>query len=102
MNNFTPGPWFPVQDAFWSIEIHDGQRIASLVESEALYVDGTRYPENHSEANAHLISSAPDLLEALQDLVDYVEDMHRIGHIQRPVQASNAVRAILKAKGEEL
>lgn len=51
------------------------------------------------KANASLIAAAPDLLEALESMVEYVDFMHSIGHLQRPVQCSEACAAIAKAKG---
>jgi hypothetical protein len=63
--------------------------------------DGVKYwfgPE--SWANACVLRSAPDLLEALEALAEYVDRMHRDGHIQRPRQSSDAYAAIAKARGE--
>lgn len=51
------------------------------------------------KANARLIAAAPELLEALEAMVEYVDFMHSIGHLQRPVQSSEACAAIAKAKG---
>lgn len=93
----TPAPWTAVKGIFWSVENEEGYRIASCVESENIGL-----PErDDSQANALLIAAAPDLLEALQGLVEYIDHMHSIGHIQRPNQSSVAMEALFKALGVE-
>jgi hypothetical protein len=91
----TPGPW----DYGWRIQPngcptvgHKGLMVCMVAHS-AKVADQREI----ALANASLISAAPDLLEALAGLVEYVDRMHEIGHIQRPVQSSVAVRAIAKA-----
>lgn len=93
----TPAPWTAVKGIFWSVENEEGYRIASCMESENVGL-----PEKDaSEANALLLAAAPDLLDALQGLMEYVDRMHSIGHIQRPNQSCVALEAVHKALGVE-
>lgn len=55
--------------------------------------DGVR----EAQANARLIASAPDLLEALEGLLDFVRDLP---HTNDRTDVMAAVEAIAKAKGE--
>lgn len=113
MSKHTPGPWeiynltsvcsavgAPSGDGCQADQ-YDCWQIAECGFGQTL-VDGqmTSLGFDVVKANANLISSAPDLLEALDALADYVDEMHRIGHIQRPKQSSDARAAIAKARGE--
>lgn len=91
MSKHTEGPWSTNHVGFTHAK--NGACIAE-VGIDVL-------PFDEVEANARLIDASPDLLEALEELVAYVDEMHRIGHIQRPAQSSKAVLAIAKARGEE-
>jgi hypothetical protein len=53
-----------------------------------------------NDADYTLAVEAPELLKALEAMVEYVDFMHSIGHIQRPVQSLEACAAIARAKGE--
>ncbi len=76
MNHYTPGPW------------HSGMRPGPMIESLA---------------NAHLISSAPDLLASLIELESMVAEMlPKHGPCGWGELALNQAReAIAKAKGNE-
>lgn len=52
-----------------------------------------------NDADYTLAVEAPELLKTLEEMVEYVDFMHSIGHLQRPVQSSEACAAIAKAKG---
>ena len=96
----TLGPWrigTPGPNGCYTIGTERGLMTAMIAHS--IYELGQAEEAN---ANARLIAAAPELLEALQDLVDYVDEMHRIGHIQRPNQSSVAMAAIIKALYEKL
>lgn len=103
----TPGPWFATQGVCGQPSVltyRDDEHPETWNPRESgAYIamsigDHTEQRTSGNEwANAALIAAAPDLLVALEDLVDYVDEMHRIGHIQRPVQFSLARAAIAKA-----
>jgi gentisate 1,2-dioxygenase len=91
MSKHTPGPW-KIVDA-WNDHMVEGQN-----GEEIIWQDGPHGTPTINEANARLIAAAPDLLEALENLADYVDE--RAGDNEcRPIE--NARAAIAKAKGEE-
>lgn len=99
MSKHTPGPWrigTPGPNGCYTIGTDKGLMTAMIAHS-------VNDPSQEMEAkgNAALIASAPDLLEALEAMVEYVDRMHAIGHIQRPAQSSEAYAAIAKAKGDQ-
>lgn len=61
MNKHSKGPWIIVRGEDTTIANSQGQRIALEVSSHLRY--------EYREANAKLIASAPELLEALQTLL---------------------------------
>jgi len=99
----TPGPWqwsdeylTSNQDKTWSLLGADGYGILSC--------DGLgNSPQeigSNGRANARLISAAPDLLEALVDLIGWVPGANS-WHTDGPVNAVERARAaIRKARGE--
>ena len=102
MSKHTPGPWFPQKhEEGYGVRFtpHGGSSswwVADVIGSQ---------PDGFSdEANAHLISAAPDLLEALEIwLADYDEvaanpDFEPFPHAAERVAKTRA--AIAKAKGE--
>ena len=64
MSEHTPGPWFPINNgSYWDASTEDRQYstvIASIWETLGLETQ---------EANARLIASAPQLLEALNEIL---------------------------------
>lgn len=85
----TPGPWY------WGEE---------GLGNKNHIVFGKEYPaEMTSEANKDLIAAAPELLEALRQLRDYVEDVCAVSSSdcdkEHPLMLATA--AINKALGEE-
>jgi hypothetical protein len=110
-NNFTPGPWiigesdhFESQNGYGSIEIYSEFPFNWLASVKGLHV-GNKTKEE-VEANAKLITAAPELLEALDELVDIVEGLleeHRetiSAHIDS-FTLQTAKQAISKATGEK-
>jgi hypothetical protein len=61
----TPGPWALREDSCVIVDSVVGYPIAGT---------RTKRPEDENRANAHLISAAPDLLEALQEITDDYSD----------------------------
>lgn len=65
---YTKGEWFPVQYAnFWEIQIGRFYGDVSLTNEESC-------PD--AEANAKLMAAAPDLLEALKEVVRISDRKH--------------------------
>lgn len=90
MSNHTPGPW-KIVDA-WNDYMVEGQN-----GEEIIWQDGPHETPTINEANARLIAAAPDLLKALEGLLDcaiYGFDMPNDNQF-----ALNARAAIDKAKG---
>lgn len=94
----TPGAW-RITDDFIGVHDQQGRCIADM-DSEGAPDIG--YDE--SLANAHLIAAAPDMLAALEALLEGTceamsfLDTHLVEHL-KPL-ADAAERAIAKAKGE--
>ncbi|ELC6296689.1 hypothetical protein RJO53_002834 [Enterobacter hormaechei] len=81
----TPGPWY------WDFE---------GLGSKDVLVFGKGYPfEMTSEANKRLIAASPDLLEALQEMLNKAYKQN--WNDQYPDEVSKAQAAISKALGEE-
>lgn len=107
MSNHTPAPWVAVKHLHrnrkpsWGI--HAARPVASThapVGDGHIVNIGDRNHGDDVEANAHLISAAPDLLKALSDLVERCEAGHD------PHEELNllihAKSAISKATGKSL
>jgi hypothetical protein len=89
--NHTPAPWFAVQYAnCFDIQSEQGYCLNNVLDLEQ---------DDNAEANARLIASAPELLEALQSLL-YVAERWADG-VQFP-SIINAKEAIAKATGETI
>lgn len=93
----TTGPWSAEPTCpndgvnCWFIVSEDRKQVGS--------VDGYQ-GDPEREANARLIAAAPDLLEALQNVVDaWSSQFERQGHMA-PEWAKKARAAITKATGE--
>lgn len=75
MNEHTPGPWRstkrkPGEELNRLIHTKDGRHIA-----EVFQYQNHNYPDIDPEANAHLITASPDLLEALRSAEDTLKGM---------------------------
>lgn len=101
---FTPGPWatksarIPVDGEFdWCVSTSiDG---ADYVIAEAFGRVAEQIRPN-AEANARLMAAAPELYEALEELL---QDIQQYEAWQRPARAVDVARAaIAKARGEAL
>jgi len=91
----TPGPWYATGKLTRYVEARiDGGLIQEVAACGPTKADGGYGPQQ--EANARLIAAAPDLLEALKDMVDLVELLCPFdGPQQRKARA-----AIARATGE--
>ena len=95
----TPGPWVVGMSSdngihcIDAIDPKDGKRFEVC---EVWGIDHDKTECEISKANARLISSAPDLLEALEDLMEAVKDHYAAGGYEW----KQARAAIAKAKGE--
>ena len=96
--NISPAPWSVyINNAYhtsWIIRCYKGNQIAQV----ANYQDKSF--DINAEANAHLISAAPDLLDALENLL---EEQNGIPILRREKEYNDAIQkameAIVKAKG---
>ena len=89
----TPGPWLTDRNNF-----HAG-RIATVhgcKNNDWVEIWSTNWPENEDvqEANARLMAAAPDLLNALINLIEYWK-------LDETAEAHAAMIAINKALGRE-
>jgi hypothetical protein len=92
----TPGPWIS----------EPRNELAVNLGNETFYVTAKELPHTlamvNDEANARLIAAAPDLLEALEVALEYMEQVVRLDPTKSA--AKNQIKwietAIRKAKGE--
>lgn len=96
MNKHTPGPWHvvPYGDGNQKVVCSDeagNWRIAFMATSS-----GSREELAEIKANARLIAAAPELLEALKDLVTSVEALRVVG-LDKEIELARA--ALSKAEG---
>lgn len=99
MSKHTPGPW--CQDKWGSLQTADGRDV--LLRGVTTLGSGSDERIAEAEANTRLISAAPELLEALRELLSVYEGTVRSAHCQ--VEADNetvdmARAAIAKATGQ--
>lgn len=96
----TPGPWVIGPDA-----VDEKRRQEHLI-GLPRQPDGMSMTERVANyaANAHLIAAAPDMLEALEEMLaaHNISDLPTREEIDRLVRAEDAARAaIKKARGEK-
>lgn len=106
----TPGPWHPA----FNRDSEDGVNATSIYSEDGIYVadvyrgyvGSEDLKEVEQKANARLIAAAPELLEALDDLIHLAESaMLRAnydgGEYDIDGELSDARAAIAKALGED-
>ena len=91
MSGFTPGPWEWYNNLSGEkIGISDGVK-------DVLYVNHSESIVIPREKDAHLIAAAPDLYEALSDLVGILE-LDTRSYVVEAIRSARA--ALAKARGE--
>ena len=90
----TPGPWLTHKEGFSSIYIES--RIGGGMLQEVASCGPTGEGSDQQEANARLIAAAPELLEALAEIVSAADGE---GWNQLDPSLSKARAAIAKATG---
>lgn len=94
---YTKGPWCAeFGEAYRVRSKDDGGQIAIMMNLKGAHGLGGRRTGDEVAANARLISAAPDLLEALQEIVDAADGS---GWAQLDATLANARAAIAKALG---
>ena len=89
MSKHTAGPW-RIQESF----VNNGQRWSILFRDDSKWLASVLHNNNdESMANAKLMAAAPELLEALESLL---EQTRQYGHT---AEITAAEAAIAKAKG---
>ncbi len=71
MSKHTPGPWEAHLDEAYFVTGPDRGRVAIMTHLKGAHGLGGRRSGDESAANARLIAAAPDLLEALTDLLGW-------------------------------
>ena len=102
---FTPGPWElydallrPGFSANRILEIQDVTGAAVVAWSG---FDGVSQSKRERKANAHLIAAAPELYEALEELVSFLRAHVEHFKSYNPL-TEDALAALAKARGETL
>ena len=94
MSEYTPGPWVAHRNsAFWEIDADTSEglfKLGDVCASDPEHPDG-----GLQEANARLIAAAPELLEALEMMLD----MSEMGGFGKSAAEDTARAAIAKARG---
>ena len=100
MSKHTPGPWEVQRDSHLRFYITQPSDTPDRV--AGFYAEVRRFTPDIDQvkANAHLIAVAPDLLEALQSAVDWIEDDRFDDDYIGEQWYHDARAAIAKAKGE--
>jgi len=98
MNKHTQGPWQVNKKVKTVVETVEGGQGINLI-ADCSDPDGNR-SRAEDEANAMLIASAPELLEALEDIVKFYSDNIKIMPVAFQTFSDLAEQAIKKAKGK--
>lgn len=98
--NYTKGPWEKVITARFGPDDFEGLNIESPNENTVICELAGGLPLIEIESNAHLIASAPDLLEACKTTRNHIFNGHSSPHTTN--QILNILnKAIAKAEGRE-
>jgi len=103
----TPGPWAPIFKEAYYVQAPDLGHVAIMTNLKGAYGLGGRRNGDEVAANARLISTAPDLLEALQEAItcgmvpiSSAAEGGAAKHSRQVVVADMIRAAIAKATGE--
>lgn len=105
MKNFkgTPGPWGEYREGFSTVYIE--AKLRDGVIQEVAACGPTEAGSEQQSANAHLIAAAPELLEALQEIVNGTTAFNSALEVEHEFDGvamiENAKSAINKALGVE-
>ncbi len=94
-DKFTPGPWVVQAKCNAAINRHPAIISDTGEVAKASWQGG----EMMTQANATLLASAPDLLAALQELLEDADSYAADGIYPSPLTRSKARAAIAKARG---
>ena len=98
MSGHTKGPWrlhrhHKTISNQWIFQVVTDEEYGEIVAGTCT---NPQRPEDVREADAHLIAAAPDLLEALSEVVEWLEHGDHAGPMH-----SKARAAIAKSRGEQ-
>jgi hypothetical protein len=89
--NHTPGPWTPyIGEECHGVLGPDGRHILEFWNRH----------EQDNVANAHLVASAPELLEALVEMVEAVKSVREMNHHRFDALGVKVNNLIAKATGQ--
>jgi hypothetical protein len=105
MNNFTKGPWVAegAGGGYLYVSANYGEFVT--IAKIPVPIHSIPYPLAEAEANARLIAAAPDLLEALQAVLNDCHDLDMVPSNERgrDIGAFDmAVAALAKAEGNTI
>ena len=105
---FTPGPWKSVQIEGWEFAVRAGGTVCNIKQKIDFQVEDSvdrtiqGRSENRMRADAHLIAAAPEMYEALAEML-LAFSMENIGvdaSLRRCHAKRDARAALTKARGE--
>ena len=97
MTQYTPGPW--KVKAGSNAVLAGRKQICSHVNAASVLPVNIVEDHKIAEANAHLIAAAPEILEALKDIVEFWDSIVPTDAVNQ--MHINARAAIAKATGEK-
>jgi len=92
--NYTKGEWEVDRHTVYALGKYGSNRFSAHIQHG--WDGGEETPQAELEANAHLISAAPELYEALKALTSYVSIM---GYF-KPEKQEQFRKALAKAEGK--
>lgn len=90
----TPGPWVVDSGEALNVRAPHGGIVAQLHHLKGRHGMGGRLPDGEAVANARLIAAAPDMLDALEGL------LNALPSATTHPSVAQARRALAKARGE--